>query len=153
MKNVLIRCVFIILFYSCATTYNMTTEAFNHALIGHSEDTIYSRLGIPSEIISTLEGGKIMVYEYYSKGMYTNPYKSRITFNPNLDMSGQREGFVFKSRSIATNKPEYTIYDIETSYLKLFLDKHDYCVRYEQNLTPEQLEIYYEIFKRYVPEK
>jgi hypothetical protein len=37
-------------------------------------------LGMPSRVEHARNGGKIMIYESYSKGMYLTPNKSELTF-------------------------------------------------------------------------
>ena len=132
----------------------MTDEVFNNAIVGQNEMTIYSRVGKPTSITLTPDGGKIMIYEYYSKGMYTTPYKSKVTYNPEMNINGNREGLTFNSgTNTATNDPRFTIYEKDISYLKLYFDKQGNCIRFEQNLPKEQLEMYYEQFKRYLPKE
>ena len=131
----------------------MADEVFQNAIAGQNEMTIYSRVGRPTSITPTPDGGKVMIYEYYSKCMYTTPYKSKVTYSSKQDITGNREGLTFNSgTNTATNDPKYTIYEKNVSYLKVYLDKKGNCVRYEQNLPKEQLEMYYEQFKRYLPE-
>ncbi|HKJ42216.1 MAG TPA: hypothetical protein VKA27_08975 [Sunxiuqinia sp.] len=43
MKNGLLLLVLAIVFGSCSTTIRMVNEAFNHALVGQDELTIYAR--------------------------------------------------------------------------------------------------------------
>ena len=154
MKYLLYLSALNLLFHSCATTNKMTDEAFHYAIVGQNEKTLYFRVGKPTSITSTSDGGKVMIYEYYSKGMYSTPYKSKITYNPEINKIGEREGLTFNSgTNTATNDPKFTIYDQNISYLKLYLEKQGNCVRFEQNLPKEQLEMYYEQFKRYLPKE
>ncbi|NQU33602.1 MAG: hypothetical protein HQ521_10235 [Bacteroidetes bacterium] len=152
MKNLFFLLFMTILLNSCATTNKMTNEAIHHAIIGQNEKSIYSRVGIPTSIVPAPDGGKIMIYEYYSKGMYTTPYKSKVTYNANRNLTGDREGLILRlGENTATNDPKYTIYEKNVSYLKAYLDKQGNCVRFEQNLPKEQLEMYHERFKHYLP--
>ena len=152
MKDLLYSLALILLLHSCASTNKMTDKAFHNAIVGQNEMTIYSRVGRPSKIIPAPDGGKIMIYEYYSKGMYTTPYNSKITYNPEMDINGNRKGLTFNSgANTATNDPKYTIYEQNVSYLKIYLDKQGNCVRFEQNLPKEQLDIYHERFKHFQP--
>lgn len=130
----------------------MAIEAFQYALVGQDEMTISSRLGAPIRTIPDSDGGKVMIYEFYSKGMFLTPYKSKVTYNAARNIVGNREGLTFTSGvNKAANDPQYTIYQKEVSYLKVFLNKQGNCVRFEENLTRDQLETYYGQFKRYVP--
>ena len=97
MKNLLLLLVMSILFTSCATTNKMTDKEFRHALVGQNEMNIYSKFGPPTRTITASDGGKIMIYEFYSKGMYLTPYKSKITYNANKDLLGNRKGLTFNS--------------------------------------------------------
>ena len=148
MKNLFLLLVMAILFTSCATTDKMTDKEFRQALVGQNEMNIYSKFGPPTRIITASDGGKIMIYEFYSKGMYLTPYKSRITYNANKDLMGNRKGVTFTSGvNNVTNAPQYTINQKNVSFLKVFLDKRGNCVRFEQDLPQEQLDIYHERFK------
>ena len=141
-----------ILFGSCSTSIRMVNEAFNHALVGQDELTVYSRLGPPTRTIPTSDGGKILVYEFYSKGMFETPYISKITYNPKENAVGERQGFTFNSGvNTATNDPKYTLYQNDVSYLKILLNNKGTCVNFEQNLDRDQLERYYQYFKSYNP--
>lgn len=139
-----------ILFTSCASTNKMTDREFRHALVGQNEMNIFSKFGPPTRIITASNGGKIMIYEFYNKGMFLTPYKSKVTYNANKDILGNRKGFTLRSGvNTVTNDPKYTIYQKNVSYLKVFLDKQGNCVRFEQDLPQEQLEIYHERFKHF----
>jgi len=50
---------------------------------------IYLLLGMPTETQRTPDGGKKLIYELHSKGMVTNPNKSKLTFNYSGDMANQ----------------------------------------------------------------
>ena len=151
MKNLIFFILLAILLNSCATTNKLTDEAFNHALIGQNEMTIYSRAGTPTRIIPAPDGGKIMIYEFYSNSMYLTPNKSKVTYNAKSDLLGNRQGLTFSSVNTETNDPKYTIYQKNVSSLKIFLDKNGKCTRFEQDLPREQLEIYHERFKHFLP--
>lgn len=141
-----------ILFTSCATTDKMTDKEFRQALVGQNEMNIYSRFGPPTRTISASDGGKIMIYEFYSKSMFLTPNKSKVTYKANKDLFGNSQGFTLNSVvNTVTNDPQYTIYQKNVSYLKVFLDKQGNCIKYEQNLPQEQLDIYHERFKYFLP--
>jgi len=134
-----------ILLTSCATTNKMTDKEFRNALVGQNEMNIYSRLGPPVRTITSSDGGKIMIYEFYTKGMYLTPNKSKVTYKVNKDLFGNRQGLTFNSGvNTVTNAPQYTIYQNNVSYLMVFLDKQGNCVRFEQDLPQEQLDIFHE---------
>ncbi|MCY1718875.1 hypothetical protein OU798_00885 [Prolixibacteraceae bacterium Z1-6] len=154
MKNLFLLSILIVLLSSCASTNKMTDKEFRNSVIGQNEITLFSRLGPPTKIILDREGGKVMIYEHYSKGMFLTPNKSNITYNFNTDLSGKREGVTYTSNvNKETNDPQYSIYQQNVFSLKLFLDKHGNCVRYEQNLPREQLEVYHERFKHFLPKE
>jgi hypothetical protein len=152
MKTIFPIWIVFLLITSCTTTNKLANESLHHTLIGQNESTIHSRLGPPTKTIADCEGGKIIIYEHYSKGMYLTPNKSKITYSARKDLSGNREGLTFHSGvNTVTNDPEYTIYQKEVSSLKVFLDKNGSCIRFEQNLPREVLEIYHERFKYLFP--
>lgn len=131
----------------------MHNKALHYALVGQDERTIYSRLGAPVRTIPTAEGQKIMIYEFYSKGMFVTPYKSRVTYNAKTNIVGNPQGLTFNSGNTITNDSKYTVYQKDMSYLKVFMNNEGNCVRIEENLTKDQLETYYEQFKRFVPKQ
>lgn len=135
----------------CASTSKIQNEALQYALVGQNEMTIYSRLGAPARTISDSEGKKVMIYEFYSNGMFVTPYKSKVTYSAKTNIPGSPEGLTFHSGSTETNDPKYTVYQKDISSIKVFLNKEGYCIRYEENLTKDQLKTYYEQFKRYIP--
>lgn len=152
MRNSLLLLVLTILLCFCASTSKIHNEALHYALVGQNETTIYSRLGAPLRTIPAPEGEKVMIYEFYSKGMFVTPNKSRITYNASRNSIGNPAGLTFKDGvNTVTNDSKYTVYQKDMSYLKVFLNKEGNCTRFEENLTKDQLEAYYEQFKRYIP--
>lgn len=150
MKNLFLLLGMTILFASCASTNKMTDKAFRDALVGQNEMNIYSKLGPPKRTIPDSDGGKILVYEFYTKDMYLTPYKSKVTYSANKDLLGNRKGLTYTSGvNTVTNDPKYTIYQKNVSYLKVFLDKQGNCIRFEQDLPREQLDFYQERFKHF----
>lgn len=150
MKNILLVLVMTILVASCSTTNKMADDTFRQALVGQNEMSIYARLGPPKRTIAAPEGGKIMVYEFYTKDMYLTPNKSKVTYNAGKDMFGNSKGLTYTSGvNTVTNDPRYTIYQKNVSYLKVFLDKQGNCIRFEQDLPQEQLDFYHERFKHF----
>ena len=136
------------LFISCSTTTKMTNIEFSDALVGQNEMNIYSKLGPPTRTVTSSDGGKIMIYEFYTKGMFLTPNKSKVTYKTNKDTFGNKSGLTFNSGvNTVTNDPKYTIYQKNVSYLKVFLDKQGNCYRFDQDLPQEQLDIYHERFK------
>lgn len=153
MKNSPFALLLFFLFTFCSTSNKLVDETFKQALIGQSEMTVYSRLGAPSRIEPAPRGGKVLIYEFESKGMFLTPYKSNITYETQMDPSGNRQGWTYTSNvNRATNDPQYTIYQNKVSYFKIYLNKEGNCVRYEQNLPQEQLDIYHERFKHFLSE-
>jgi hypothetical protein len=51
-----------------------------------------------------------------------------------------------------TNDTKYKIYQVDKSFLEIFLNKDGKCVRFQQDMTKSQLEQFYEKFKKYIPE-
>lgn len=151
MRNPLVFIGLITLFCSCASTSRLHNEALQYALVGQNEMTIYSRLGAPTRTISASEGQKIMIYEFYNKGMFVTPYKSKLTYSAARDKNGNPQGLTFNSGSTVTNDSKYTVYQQDMSSLKVFLNKEGICARFEENLTKDQSEMYFDQFKRYIP--
>jgi hypothetical protein len=152
MKTSTILIVLTVLLTKCASVNKMTNNAIYHAIVGQNEMTVYKRLGVPANTVSTSDGGKKLIYEYYGKGMYTTPYKSRVTYSPKKDALGNSEGLIFRGGvNTVTNDPRYIINEKEVSFLNVFLDKQGNCIRFEQNLQKKQLEMLYEQFKKYIP--
>ena len=153
MKNSLVLFVLTILFSSCATTNKMSNEAIHYAIVGQNERIVYKRLGVPARTSPNPDGGKILIYEYQSKGMFTTPNKSKITFDYSGDMNDldPHTNLQFSSVNTETNDPKYTIYETDVSYLKVFLNKQGNCDKIDHNLSKEQLEFYYKRFKQYIP--
>lgn len=153
MKTSTILIVLAVLLTKCASVNKMTNNAIYHSIVGQNEMTVYKRLGVPANTVSTSDGGKKLIYEYYGKGMYATPYKSRVIYNPKKDALGNSEGLIIHGgANTVTNDPKYTIYEKDVPFLEVFLDKEGKCVRFQQNLPKKQLEILYEQFKKYIPE-
>lgn len=152
VKNSQFLVILAIFYGSCTSINKMTNEAIHYAIVEQNEKIIYKRMGMPARTSATPDGGKKMTYEYFTKGMYTTPYKSRVTYSPKKDVFGNREGLTIRGGvNTVTNDPKYTIYEKDVSFLKVFLDKQGNCVRFEQNLQKKQLEMLYEQFKKYIP--
>jgi len=151
MKKIIFLMVLIILINSCATTNKTTNESIQNEIIGQNEMGVFKKLGVPARVELTSDGGKVMIYEFPSKGMYLTPNKKpSITYNVNRDITGQMQGLTYTSNvNTVTNDPKYTIYSKNVSYLKVYLDKHGNAIRIEQNLPQEQLDIYHERFKHF----
>ncbi|WP_167608848.1 hypothetical protein [Maribellus sediminis] len=146
--KILYPLLLLFLLVCCSTTNNLYDETFDNALIGQSEMKIYSRMGQPSRTEPVKGGGKILVYEFDSKGMFLTPYRSAIKYDPSMNAVGEPQGWTFTfGEHLAANDPQYTIYDTKVSYFKVYLNKEGICTRYEQNMPREQLDIYHERFK------
>jgi hypothetical protein len=141
MRNLLFLLVLPLLFGSCSTTEKLTNEAIHNAIVGQDEKIVCYRLGMPARTVPAPHGGKILIYEHYSKGMFLTPYKSKINYKDGIILGG--------AEYRVTNDPKYTIYATEVSYLKVYLDKQGKAVRIEHTLPQEQLEIYHERFKHF----
>lgn len=142
-----------ILYSSCTSINKMSNEAIHHAIIGQNEMIVHSRLGLPVRTIQTQDGEKKLIYELHSNGMFTTPYKSRLTFNYSGDMANQEPhlNWQYSSINTETNKDKYTIYQEDTSFLEVFLNNEGHCVRFQHNMTRPQLEQFYKRFKQYIP--
>jgi hypothetical protein len=141
MKNLLFLLVLTILLNSCASTNKMANESIHNAIIGQNETIVCNRLGMPTRIEHASDGGKVMIYEHYSKGMFLTPYRYKINYRDGIVLSGAKYS--------VTNDPKYTIYQTNVSYLKVYLDKQGNAIRIEQTMPQEQLEIYHERFKHF----
>lgn len=148
MKNTLYFLVLILLL-SCSTTGKLTDEVFNYTLIGKSEMEIYSRLGKPERIVPTADGGKEMIYEFYGKDVTLVPNSSPVVINSPVHQSNYRT----QNNPNVTTSPDYTAYNRNVTYLKVLFDKTGTSYRFEQNLSREQQEMFYESFKRYMPQE
>ena len=154
MKNVPILFVLTFLIFGCSSSSKLANNSIYYALVGQNEKTIYKRLGIPSQTESNPDGGKTMVYEFHSTGMFETPYKSNITYRAEAGPDGQRKGWTYTTNvNTAANDPKYTIHQTNMSWLKVFLDKEGKCTKVDHNLSKERLEMFYEQFKIYVPNK
>lgn len=155
MIKLLLVIVLALSFSACTTPNKLANEAIYHAIVGENEKTVISRLGMPTNIIQQADGGKIMVYEHYTKGMFTTPYKSVITYNSSSkSLTGKSAGLAINSGvNTATNDPSYTIHETNVVSLKVFFDKQGKCIRFEQDLPKEQLGIYQQRFEKYIPKE
>ncbi len=153
LKNSLFLILLTILFGACASLNKMTNEALYHAIAGQNEMTVRSRLGTPARTVQVPDGGKKLVYEFYSKGAPASLNKSKLTFSYSGDMADQDPHLKWQYSNVntKTNAPEYTIYDEDTSVLEVFLNDEGQCVKFQQNMTKVQLEQFYKSFKKYIP--
>lgn len=151
MKNLLFLVVLTFLINSCVTTTKSTSKAINNDIIGQNEMVILKRLGVPTRVEHTRDGGKVMIYESTSKGMFLTPYnKPAITYNFKKNLVGERQGLTYTSNvNTAVNDPKYTIYPTNISYFKVYINEHGNAIRIEQNMSQEQLDIYHERFKHF----
>jgi opacity protein-like surface antigen len=126
MKNLLFLLVLTLLLYSCASPNKMANESIHNAIIGQNEMIVFERLGTPTRVEHDRDGGKIMIYESQSKGMFLTPYnKPAITYNTTRGLTGKMQGVTYTSNvNTATNDPKYTIHSTNVSYLKVYIDKH-----------------------------
>ena len=135
-----------------ATTSKSTIQAIQDDVIGQNEMIVLKRLGMPTRVEHFRDGGKVMIYEFYSKGMYLTPNKSSITYRAKRNEVDERQGLTYTSNvNTATNDPKFTIYPTYMSYFKVYINKLGNAVKIEQNLSHEQLEVYHERFKHFRP--
>lgn len=152
MKSLHILLVLLMVLVSCSTSKSLRDESFKNSLLGQDEMTIYTRLGKPTRTENVKGGGKIWIYESFTKekGMFLTPNRSALKYNPRTNAVGEREGWTLTlGEHTAANDPQYTIYPEQVSALKIYFDKNGKCTRYEQNLPQEQLDIYHERFKHF----
>jgi hypothetical protein len=154
IKTYILLSVCWLLLCSCSSS-KRTNSVFNDAIIGENEMVVLKRLGVPTRVEHISNGGKVMIYESTSKGMFLTPYnKPAISYNFNKNMVGERQGITYTSNTnTAVNDPKYTVYPNSTSYFKVYINKHGDAVRIEQNMSQEQLEIYHERFKHFKTDK
>ena len=143
-----------VLLCSCSANKRLAEKAFYHALVGQNEMTIYSRLGAPTNVIATTDGGKLLKYEFYGKGLLIPLSHSGVAEESyTATIKNKKTGAVY---NIVTNPEtavsEYSNYQTDIASLNVFIDKHGKCVNYEQNLPKEQLEYYYDQLRKYIPE-
>ncbi|HYQ57702.1 MAG TPA: hypothetical protein VEP89_10185 [Draconibacterium sp.] len=154
MKHSIFILFLFIISSSCSTTRKMYDDAFNAALIGQRELDIVATLGRPTRTEQLSEGRKVMVYEYPVKGMFTTPNQSKFTYSSQRDLTGQAGGLTYNSgANTSMNSSQYTIYDKSMAYLKVFIDKDGKSIKFEENLSREQVDMLYKKFKPYVSEE
>ena len=154
MKDLLFFLIVIIFFSSCATINELGNEAIHHAIVGQNMKVVRDRLGLPTKIISAPDGEKRMLYEYQNMDLVH--YSDQ--FNTNVPYAGykpRKNSFYFNPYAKANNMIYENYYRVpENKWLfKVFINKQGYCYKVYMNLSPEQLEQYYERFKHYIPNK
>jgi len=153
MKKLPFLLVITILFTFCASSNKMANKAFYHALVGQDEMTVYSRLGAPTNIVTSWDGGKILIYEFYTKGMFVAPELGEPSRN-SWEFTNKKTGAVYDIKTYSIkNSSGNTSYQIDVNSLIVFLDKQGKCLRFEQDLPREKLEFYFERLKGYIPKK
>ncbi|WP_163321951.1 hypothetical protein [Draconibacterium mangrovi] len=149
MKHTSVILLFALLF-SCSTTGKLTDEVFKSTLIGKSEMEIYARLGQPAKTVPIADGGKEMIYEFYGRDISLVPDKSPVVINsPGAQTRYRTQNW---NNSTLTTSPDYSAYNRNVTYLKVLFDKTGKSYRFEQNLSREQQEMFYESFKRCLPD-
>lgn len=153
MKKSLTLLMISVLFSFCSATNKMANKAFYHALVGQNEMTVCSRLGVPTTIIPILDGGKILIYEFYEKGMFLISNSSNLADSPiSLFSVNKKTGAIYDIKvDPEAVKSQYTSYQGNVNNLMVFLDREGKCVRFEQYLPREKLEFYYQKLKDYIP--
>ena len=152
MKHLVFSIIMAVFLTFCSTTDRIYDEQFRNALIGQDEMTIYTRMGTPTRIEHKSGGGKILVYESFSKskGMFLTPNRSAVKYSSNTNLAGEREGWTLTfGEHTAANDPQFTIYQEKVSALKIYINKNGKCTRYEQNLPQAELDVYHERFKHF----
>lgn len=130
MKNPLYLILLLFIIISCSHTRNVYDVSLNNALIGKDQISIYNELGAPKRIEFTPDGGKIMVYETTSKGMFLTPFKSALKYDAEPTPGGEPRGWYLSlGEHLAANDPKYTVYPTEVSYLKIYIDKRGKCIK------------------------
>lgn len=150
--KVLMPLVFLlVLLMSCATTNNAPSSSFQKAIVGENEMVVLERMGVPTRVEHMRDGGKVMVYESLSKGMFLTPYnKPSVWYSSEKNGVGETQGLTFTSNTnTAVNDPKYTIYPTYESFIKVYIDKYGKALKVDHNMTGEQLEVYHERFKHF----
>jgi len=122
MKYLLFSLVLTVLLSSCASTNKIANKSIHNAIIGQSEMVVFKRLVTPTRVEHGRDGGKVMIFESTSKGMFLTPYKSKISYTDGIILSGDK----YK----VTNTPEYTIYPTYESYLKVYIEFADFLMHH-----------------------
>jgi hypothetical protein len=152
MKKIPFLLMISTLFTFCATSYKMADKAFYHALVGQNVMTVYSRIGAPTNIGTSWDGGKIFIYEFYTKGMFVVPEVGEPTGN-SLSFTDKKTGAFYNIQTYYNNSSRNISYETDVNSLVVFFDKQGNCVRFEQDLPREKLEFYYDRLKGYIPKK
>jgi len=142
-----------IFFSSCATTNKMAQKAFQYALFGQTELTIYSRIGTPTRIFDASDGSKVLIYEFYSwdnvpsfDNLEPENYSSDIT------SFESKSGAIYDIRYYSDfQKRANNTYQEHVTFLEVFLDDLGYCVGFDYDLSKERLEYFRDHLKAYVP--
>lgn len=149
MKNLFLYVILSLLLGACATSKKVSTDSIHSDLVGQNEMVIFNRLGPPSRVNQTPGGGKVMVYEHYSQGEFLTPNKSSVTMTAG-ERFNSSPGITYTTNvNKTTNASNYTVYERNVSYLKVFINEQGNCFRLENTLPQEQLDVYHERFKHF----
>lgn len=155
MKCLILLFLFTVLFSSCTTMQKMSNEAIHYAIVGKNMKVVGDRLGLPSQITNAPNNEKIMIYEAQSQGLSYYTSNSNGSMQNVSDKPKSEGGITINPSASASSTPttnNYASYE-KIWYFKVYINDKGICYKTEENLTPEQLDEYYERFKQYVPKK
>lgn len=152
MKDLFFSLAIIIFLSSCATIHELSSEAIYHALVGQNMRVVGDRLGLPSKILPAPNEEKIMLYEYLKADIIHYSNQSNASLH-NTGYNPARGSFYVNPSAKANSMIFENFYRVpENKWLfKIFINNQGYCYKILQNLSPEQMEQYYERFKHYIP--
>ncbi len=152
MKNTFLLIVLSVCIVACTSTTRLTNKAISYALVTQKENVAQALLGPPARTVPLPDGGKVLVYEYYSYEFVGRRDPRSKSYR--VDEFGDSHGFEIDDvfNTLAYDSRDAT-YDRNSNYLEVYLDSDGYCVDFSHNLNKEQLQLLYDQFKRYAPEK
>lgn len=148
MKPIALLFILSFCFVACSSTIRMANKAIKSGIVGQDEITVQARLGIPVEEIIFSDGGKVFVYEYYSRVRVLPGDIESSNFLLDENSKGT-ELASYLITSVLTYHPNSADYEIQTNYMDVYLDAEGYCIGFDHNLTKEQLQILRFQFEQY----
>ena len=119
MENSIFVLVLTILFSFCASINKLTNKAIHYAIAGQNEMIVSNGLGLPARTNPTPDGGKKLIYQYFTKGMFSTPCKSRVTYRTNKTPD-KREGIIlYGGVNTATYLSKIAVVSIHKAYVQL----------------------------------
>ena len=133
----------------------MLNKAFYYGVVGQKEYVVYSRVGQPVTIHETEDGGKVLVYKVPKSVMTGQSKNIKPGITPFINSKGKREYDIdmVQISDAMSNAQDYSKYSLNTTALKIYINKNGICSRLEQNLPKLQQEYFYDRLKKYIPEE